>query len=710
MATAVQVESIWNGLTDNSGQPLANGKVYCYYAGTTTPAPLYTSSDKTSQATNPLILDGYGRSQVWADGRLKFVVKTSADVTLYTLDNLLYGFDDTTVLWGGQSTGAANAQVVSVPATIGSYSTGQQVTFIAGYTNTGATTLQFNALAAASIVKGPTPSSLQAGDLIAGNIYTATYEAYSGTGRFRLSDYPTVADFQLSRSQYATNVAGTNTITADLTPALNAYEAGMVVRLKAVGANTGPVTINLNGKGAKTVQFQNAALVGGEIGNTLVHQFMYDGTQFQLLNPVNVATPLWGGTTGGTSTAYTIAPAPAITAYATGQRFSFKAHAACGAAPTIAVSGLAAKAIQYQNVALTSGQIGLNIIHEVVYDGTQFQLLNPIGVPQWGGTTGGTSTAYTITPSPAISAYATGQRFTFSAHAANGATPTLAVNGLATKTIRRQGTSLAGNEFIANDIIDVQYDGTNFQLLNVAPAPLFIDRTNNRVGIGTTTPSERLEVSGNQKFPASGISKIYSFASSGTDVALDLIAGETSYASNGAAIRIQSSGVGNDGYILFSTNLSGTGSAERMRLTNNGRLGIGINTPSYQLQLSGDSAAKPTTNTWTIASDERIKTNIQPYAKGLEDICKVNPVTYDYNGKGEIAAGPGGVSILAQELQPVFPECVGSYKARLNDTDEEETDILNYNGHAITFALINAIKELSSKFESLEARISELEA
>lgn len=142
-----------------------------------------------------------------------------------------------------------------------------------------------------------------------------------------------------------------------------------------------------------------------------------------------------------------------------------------------------------------------------------------------------------------------------------------------------------------------------------------------------------------------------------------------------------------------------------MGVRNDGRVGIGTSTPSNQLTLSTDSAAKPTTNTWTITSDQRIKTNVQPYAKGLAEICQVNPITYDYNGKGGIPAGPGGVSILAQELQPIFPECVGSYRAKLNEDDEAETDILNYNGHAITFALINAVKELNAKVEALETQL-----
>ena len=47
-------------------------------------------------------------------------------------------------------------------------------------------------------------------------------------------------------------------------------------------------------------------------------------------------------------------------------------------------------------------------------------------------TTGGTSTAYTITPSPAITAYAAGQSFYVTFNAASGAAPTLAISAVAT--------------------------------------------------------------------------------------------------------------------------------------------------------------------------------------------------------------------------------------------------------------------------------------
>lgn len=47
-------------------------------------------------------------------------------------------------------------------------------------------------------------------------------------------------------------------------------------------------------------------------------------------------------------------------------------------------------------------------------------------------TTGGTSTAYTITPSPAIASYVAGQSFWITFHAASGAAPTLQISGIAT--------------------------------------------------------------------------------------------------------------------------------------------------------------------------------------------------------------------------------------------------------------------------------------
>jgi hypothetical protein len=77
------------------GLPLVGGKIYTYAAGTTTPIATYVDSTATTTNTNPIILDSYGQANIWLVNTTgyKFVVKTSADVLLYTVDNIAIPLD-----------------------------------------------------------------------------------------------------------------------------------------------------------------------------------------------------------------------------------------------------------------------------------------------------------------------------------------------------------------------------------------------------------------------------------------------------------------------------------------------------------------------------------------------------------------------------------------------------------------------------------------
>lgn len=82
-------------------------------------------------------------------------------------------------------------------------------------------------------------------------------------------------------------------------------------------------------------------------------------------------------TTGGSSTAFTLTPTPALTALATGQEFDVTFHTAVGSAPTLAVSGLTAKSLKWRDStgakrAVTSVQVPSNWRSRVVYDGTDY--------------------------------------------------------------------------------------------------------------------------------------------------------------------------------------------------------------------------------------------------------------------------------------------------------------------------------------------------
>lgn len=77
-----------SGMLDNEGNPCSGGLLYSYDAGTTTPRALYSDYGLTEPHTNPLVLDGSGRALAYANGIYKFVLKSSAGVTLYTWDNV----------------------------------------------------------------------------------------------------------------------------------------------------------------------------------------------------------------------------------------------------------------------------------------------------------------------------------------------------------------------------------------------------------------------------------------------------------------------------------------------------------------------------------------------------------------------------------------------------------------------------------------------
>lgn len=78
---------------DNNGNPLSGGKLYSYEAGTTTPQATYTSASGGTAHANPIVLDSAGRvatGEIWltAGQNYKFELKTSAEVTLATWDNI----------------------------------------------------------------------------------------------------------------------------------------------------------------------------------------------------------------------------------------------------------------------------------------------------------------------------------------------------------------------------------------------------------------------------------------------------------------------------------------------------------------------------------------------------------------------------------------------------------------------------------------------
>ena len=111
------------------------------------------------------------------------------------------------------------------------------------------------------------------------------------------------------------------------------------------------------------------------------------------------------------------------------------------------------------------------------------------------------------------------------------------------------------------------------------------------------------------------------------------------------------------------------------------------------------------TSTWNTSSDQRIKKNIVDNNEGLEKITKIQIRNFEYRTEDEIVDFPGEenvaiqkegtqLGVIAQELQETFPECVYTQK---NGVLAISTDTLMWH-------MVNAIKELTTRLEALEAK------
>lgn len=140
-----------------------------------------------------------------------------------------------------------------------------------------------------------------------------------------------------------------------------------------------------------------------------------------------------------------------------------------------------------------------------------------------------------------------------------------------------------------------------------------------------------------------------------------------------------------------------------------GSVGLGTAPTSATLQLATDSAAKPATSTWTIVSDQRVKTNIQVAdTDRCYDIIKgLDLKYYAYNDQyisADVTADRRRLGWIAQDVESVFPKAVSvSEQYGFNDFKSLNTD-------QIYAAMYGAIKKLQTIVDGLDARIASLEA
>lgn len=271
----------------------------------------------------------------------------------------------------------------------------------------------------------------------------------------------------------------------------------------------------------------------------------------------------------------------------------------------------------------------------------------------------------------------------------NVTTVVLAAGAVGTPSLTTSGDTNTGMFFPAADTIAFTEGGVEAMRID----------SNGNVGIGTISPDSLLDIQG------SGIvrSTIQSTSTSGARDAIlrfnvaniggDDPAGNIEF-TYGTTNTVACSITGNTfNYLKFFT-----GTVERLRLDDLGAL-----------ILAGSTAQKASGTTWSNPSDTRLKDNKQNYTKGLNELLQINVKTWEWNGKAGTTQGDVGIGIIADEIETILPNTIDTYKAKLNESDIEQTDIKRFDATEITWLLLNSVKEQQAIIEELKARLTALE-
>jgi len=260
-----------------------------------------------------------------------------------------------------------------------------------------------------------------------------------------------------------------------------------------------------------------------------------------------------------------------------------------------------------------------------------------------------------------------------------------------------------------------------------------IDSSGN-VGIGTASPTGKLEVTGGQlRVTASSASSMF------------LVNPSTTYA-DGIDIQATYNGAGSFGPLKFTT--SGT---ERMRIGSDGTVFVGATSTAgvatgssvnpafimtdtgnkgictsqqntdanfYMSKASGYSSGiyvrfyvnnsqigKIETNgsstSYVTSSDYRLKEDVAPMTDALAKVALLKPVTYKWKADGSASEG-----FIAHELAEVCPDAVSGEKDALNKDGDIEPQGIDTSFLVAT--LTAAIQELNVKIEAQALEIATL--
>jgi alpha-tubulin suppressor-like RCC1 family protein len=152
----------------------------------------------------------------------------------------------------------------------------------------------------------------------------------------------------------------------------------------------------------------------------------------------------------------------------------------------------------------------------------------------------------------------------------------------------------------------------------------------------------------------------------------------------------------------------------------NGRVGLGTFSPNYQLELSTNSAAKPSTSFWSVSSDMRLKEDIEDANLDIcyDNIKKLRLVKYAWkeeiinpNTYIESEEEPKTqLGWIANEVEEIFPKAVKTISAyNLDDCKTLDSDQIIASLFGASKKLLNEYEEQKNIIQSLNNELDTLQ-
>jgi hypothetical protein len=252
-----------------------------------------------------------------------------------------------------------------------------------------------------------------------------------------------------------------------------------------------------------------------------------------------------------------------------------------------------------------------------------------------------------------------------------------------------QTWDIAGNE--ANFFVRDVTGGSRlpFRIRPGAPTSSIDISASGNVGVGTASPSQRLEA----KASAAGLP-----ATSGTT---QTGIARFSQGSGAGVVDLGFGGASGAGWVQATNSSNLATNFDLLLNPNGGNVGIGTTAPTDTLSVNG-TASKPGGGSWAVFSDERLKIIKGRFDGGLRAVMQLQPIRYEYkrNNALGLRSEQEHVGFGAQSLQKVIPEAV----------TRNENGYLQVNNDPIIWTMLNAIKEQQKEIQLLKGQVRQLRA